>query len=457
MSLKIKLGDLEDTERALIVKKLKFEKKRTNYNKFQTLPTIRPYLIETSQQDEIDYIYLPLYWSQKYFKRFKRPDRNLFPKMKTSFKGKLRPLQVEVQKEAISLLNKKGTAIISLYTGGGKTITSIYLAAKIKLPTLIIVHRLILIKQWKESILKVCPTSTIQVLTAKSELNVNADFYIMNAINVSKKVMGFFWTVGTLIADEVHVMATEKMAQAFYYVQPRYCIGLSATPYRSDGMDSLLHSYFGEKKVFRKLYREHIVFKVKTEFEPSFSLGVNGKLDWNSVIQSQTCSDERNELIVKIVKFFKDRNFLILSKRVNQVNYLHRRLQEEGEDVTSLVGVKKFFNYESRILIATSQKAGVGFDHPKLDTLLIASDLEEYFIQYLGRVFRTEDGIPFIFDLVDNFKVLLNHYYTRRRVYIDHGGKVVNFTLKKVKEHYNVDKEKEQKFNNMFILDQISH
>ena len=64
--------------------------------------------------------------------------------------------------------------------------------------------------------------------------------------------MGFFWTVGTLIADEVHVMATEKMAQAFYYVQPRYCIGLSATPYRSDGMDSLLHSYFGEKKVLMK-------------------------------------------------------------------------------------------------------------------------------------------------------------------------------------------------------------
>ena len=31
----------------------------------------------------------------------------------------------------------------------------------------------------------------------KSKLDVNADFYIMNAINVSKKEMGFFWTVGT--------------------------------------------------------------------------------------------------------------------------------------------------------------------------------------------------------------------------------------------------------------------
>lgn len=451
MSIKIPLKQLSTEDRSLIAKKLKFEKKRTNYNKFHNIPTLRPYLIETSQEDNIDYIYLPFHWSQKYFKDYKRPSRKKYPAIKTSFKGKLRPLQEEVQKEAINLLNKKGSAIISLYTGGGKTITSIYLATKIRLPTLIIVHRLILIKQWKESILKVCPTAIIQVLTAKSELNVNADFYIMNAINVSKKVMGFFWNIGTLIADEVHVMATERLSEAFYYVQPRYCIGLSATPYRSDGMDTLLHAYFGDKKVFRKLHREHIVFKVKTEFEPSFSLGANGKLDWNSVIQSQTSSIERNELIVRIVKFFKDRNFLILSKRVNQVEYLHRRLLEEGEDATSLVGVKKFFNYDSRILIATSQKAGVGFDHPKLDTLLIASDLEEYFIQYLGRVFRTEDGIPFIFDLVDNFKVLLNHYYTRRRVYIDHGGKVVDFKLKKVKEHYKLNSEKEEEFNEMFL------
>ena len=47
--------------------------------------------------------------------------------------------------------------------------------------------------------------------------------------------------------------------------------------------------------------------------------------------------------------------------------------------------MKKYFNYSSRILVATVQKAGVGFDHPKLDTLIVASDLKEYFIA-TGRV-----------------------------------------------------------------------
>ena len=89
---------------------------------------------------------------------------------------------------------------------------------------------------------------------------------------------------------------------------------------------------------------------------------------------------------------------MILRKRVNQVEYLVKRLEEEGESVTSLVGVKKYFDYTSRVLVATVQKAGVGFDHKKLDSLILASDVEEYFIQYLGRVL--ELNIPNLLYLI---------------------------------------------------------
>ena len=68
---------------------------------------------------------------------------------------------------------------------------------------------------------------------------------------------------------------------------------------------------------------------------------MNGKIDWNSLIESQTSELNRNELIVRIVRFFRDRNFLILSKRVNQVVWIVKRLETLGESVTSLVGLKK--------------------------------------------------------------------------------------------------------------------
>ena len=192
--------------------------------------------------------------------------------------------------------------------------------------TLIIVHRLVLINQWKDSIQIVCNDAKIQVLSTKSKFDDECNFFIMNAINVSKKEHGFFDKIGTLIVDEIHVMATDKLSQAFYYITPRYCIGLSATPYRPDGMDELLNVYFSNERIVRKLFRNHYVFRVESKFKPETKTGANGKLDWNSVLESQTGSIERNQIIIDIVTFFKDRNFLILSKRILQVNYLSQKI-----------------------------------------------------------------------------------------------------------------------------------
>ena len=102
--------------------------------------------------------------------------------------------------------------------------------------------------------------------------------------------------------------------------------------------------------------------------------------------------------------------------------------------MTSFKGNRQDYNYESRILVATISKAGVGFDHPKMDALLLASDVEEYFIQYLGRVFRREDVIPIIFDMVDNYPSLKRHYYTRKKAYEKHGGTILKYTRDNVKK-----------------------
>lgn len=380
---------------------------------------IRPYLFFD------DGLHIP--FSYALSKGFRRKDRTLFPSISVPFEGKLRSLQKEVRKEVITLFNKHNCAILSLFCGGGKTITAINLATKIKLKTLVIVSRLVLLKQWKESIEKFCPTAKVQTLYAKSKIDPKADFYLMNAINVPKLGFESYKDIGFLISDEVHTIGTEKLSQSLLFVSPRYILGLSATPTRPDGMDSLLYAFFGEKKIFRKLYREHTVYKVPTGFVPEAKRNGFGKLDWNSVLTSQAECPERNKLIAKIVEHYKDRNFLILCKRVKHAAVLIGLLEDLSIDVTSLVGAKKHFDVSSRVLIATVQKAGVGFDHPRLDGLIIAADLQEYFIQYLGRVFRTQDSVPVIFDLVDKFGVLEAHYRTRRKVYIEHGGKVKKF------------------------------
>lgn len=309
------------------------------------------------------------------------------------------------------------------FTVTHNTCCSIYLSCYIKFKTLIIVNKLVLMKQWEESIIKFCPDAKVQRITPKSKRK-DCDFYIINAINMEKMGKDFFSDIGTVIVDEAHLIMAETLSRSLQYVSPRYLIGLTATPYRPDGLDVLLDMYFGKHKIIRQLWREHTVYKVETGFKPTIEYSKTGKVNWGVVLDSQANNIERNELIIKLLKHFSDRNFLVLVKRVSQGEYLIHRLREEGEDVTSLVGKNQEFEVESRILIGTCQKVGVGFDHPKLDSLLLAADVEEYFVQYLGRVFRTKDNEPMIIDLVDKFGILTKHFNTRRNVYQKHGGTV---------------------------------
>lgn len=312
--------------------------------------------------------------------------------------------------------------LLSDFTVTHNTFCAIYLSRIIGFKTLIIVNKIVLMKQWEESILKFCDNAIVQRLTTKSKYNENSDYYIMNAINVPKKDKDFFSDIGLVIVDEAHLIMAESLSKSLGRIFPRYLIALTATPYRPDGLDILLSLFFGEKKIIRKLHREHTVYKIETGFKPLVKLANNGRVNWGALLDSQANDVDRNNFIVKLVKKYKDRTFLILTKRITQGNFLLERFIEENESVTSLLGSQQDFNNDARILIGTCQKCGVGFDHPKLDTLLLACDLQEYFIQYLGRVFRRKDVKPIIFDIVDNNGILKKHFTSRRIVYKEHGG-----------------------------------
>lgn len=366
-------------------------------------------------------------------KKIKRPVRENFLTLNISFNGILRPEQTEVRKEAIKQLSSTGSVLLSMYCGFGKSSTSMKLACDIGLKTLIIVNKLILIKQWDEGIKTFCQSASVQKLTTKSKKD-DCDFYIINAQNVEKMGKSFFSDIGTVIVDEAHLIMAETLSRCLEWVHPRYLIGLTATPYRMDGLNSLLDMYFGKYKITRALWREHIAYKVSTGFKPTVEQTANGRVNWGVVLDSQANSQERNELIIKLLKYYSKRNFLVLTKRVSQGEYLLKRLEEEGEDVTSLLGSNQEYKVSSRILVGTSSKIGVGFDHPKLDALLLAGDVEQYFVQYLGRVFRTKDVKPIIVDLVDDYSLLTKHFNTRRKIYQDHGGEVKNFDINLLKE-----------------------
>ena len=307
------------------------------------------------------------------------------------------------------------------FTVTHNTALAINIASTIKLKTLIIVNKLVLINQWAESIEFFCEEATYQKVKTKSKKE-DCDFYIINAQNVEKMGREYFEDVGLVVVDEAHNIMAETLSRSLHHITPRYLLGLSATPYRPDELNVLIDYYFGTEKVIRELNREHHVYKIETGIKYKIEKTIDGRLNWGNLLDQQSEHAGRNAKIVEIVVKERERNFLILVKRVKQGELLMSMLQEVGEDVTSLLGSNQEFDRESRILIGTCQKVGVGFDHKKMDALILAADIEEYFIQYLGRVFRTKEKIPIIFDLVDNQGTLKKHFSTRENVYKKHGG-----------------------------------
>ena len=207
MSIKINSIDLSNEQIAEINSDLLLKIENSKYNKFGPQKTVQAYALEN------EIAYLPFsYAIQKI--GLKRPERSSFPPMITKFVGALRDEQEAVKKEAIQLLSKKGSVIISLGTGMGKTITSINIAVDIKLKTLILVNKIVLINQWEEAIKKVCPFANIQKLTGKTdELDSECDFFIMNASNVSKKNREFYKDISLVICDD-HRLPIERKAEA---------------------------------------------------------------------------------------------------------------------------------------------------------------------------------------------------------------------------------------------------
>jgi superfamily II DNA or RNA helicase len=366
------------------------------------------------------FIYIPYsYMRQKYVDKLNKIS---YKKANIVFSATLRQVQEEIKPKIFDMLNDKGCCVISMGCGLGKTILSIYIASVLKLKTIILLfNKLMLVDQWTESIKKVTK-SNVQFLKPGCTIDMDNDFFIVNAQNVPK--FGRLQQFGLCICDECHLAITPVGLVALQHIVPKYLVGLSATPFRLDGMNDFLKAYFGEP-ITKTYTRNHKVYFVDTGIKLDYKYTFDGKIDWNSVLNTQALNVDRNLVIVKLVRKFSQRNFLILTRRVEQAHYLVNTLKAKGENVDILTGAKRKYDINARILVATSAKCSIGFDHPTMDTLVLAGDAEAYFEQFLGRIIARAPVEPWVFDFVDASPgVLKKHFSTRKKVYLRFGGEI---------------------------------
>ena len=146
------------------------------------------------------------------------------------------------QKKAIKEWIKEKRGVVSLPTGSGKTIMSVMLIEKIGRPTLIHVPTIDLMRQWKDVLSEYFRLpigllgggiNDIQIITVAT--------YDSALIHVEDKGNRF----GFLVFDECHHLPSEQLKYTALSSLAPFRLGLSATPERHDGKESLLYDLCG--------------------------------------------------------------------------------------------------------------------------------------------------------------------------------------------------------------------
>ena len=216
----------------------------------------------------------------------------------------LRDYQQEAT-ENLQKMREDGKTIALLYnaTGVEKTITAATDAKAVGGRTLFLVNALKLASQAKETFAKVWPEATLgEYIGSQKDMTQTVIFATVQSI--SKDLEKFSPTdFDYLIVDECHHAAANTYQKIFTYFHPKFILGLTATPERSDGEDMLeLFQNVAHKMDLKTAVERGVLvpircIRVKTNIDLT-DVRING-IKYNSQdLESKLFIPERNQLIV---------------------------------------------------------------------------------------------------------------------------------------------------------------
>lgn len=363
--------------------------------------------------------------------------RRTLPGVDFSFSGQLKPFQ----QVAVDEMLAKDFGTLSSATGSGKTVMALCIIARRKQPALIVVHTKDLASQWVERIEAFLGIAIEEIGMIGGGKNIVGEKITVALVqSLYKCAEEVAPQIGFLIVDECHRCPSRTFTQAVTSFDTRYMLGLSATPWRRDKLSKLIFWHLGD--VHHEVDKNHLIetgavlpAKVivrKTTFRTRHD-PIN---EYSKMLSELTTDTERNILITSDVaqEVINGPGIcLVLSDRKahceNLQALLRYRHKIESELLTGDLPInqrqeviEKLNEKQVKVLIATGQLIGEGFDCKELSTLFLATPISfsGRVLQYLGRVLRPAPGkeLARVFDYVDvHVDVLKKAANSRQRVY----------------------------------------
>jgi superfamily II DNA or RNA helicase len=360
-------------------------------------------------------------------------------KLKAEFAGELTAPQLE----AVKQIQKSDIGILMAPPGAGKTVMACALIAERKVSTLVLVHRQPLMEQWRERISTFLgiPSKEIGNLSGtKKKITGKLDLAMLQSLKNVEDLTEIAQSYSQIIIDECHHIPATSFEDILKQLPARYVVGLTATPYRKDGLEKILFQQCGPIRhefedsgslTLEKAVKIHETgFRVPTE--------TSDRPAYHELIHHLTSDVSRNKLIARhaIESINSNRFPLLISDRKEHLDVLALIINETAAltdleivrldgDLTSkqrkqaIERLHSIRNEGRKVLLMSSASLiGEGFDLPSLDTMILATPLsfEGRMIQYAGRIHRSVEGKTDvqIIDYVDFSNAMLVKMYRNR-------------------------------------------
>ncbi len=358
------------------------------------------------------------------------------------------------QEMAVSAMLQHDTGVLCAPMAFGKTVSAAAMIARRGVSTLVLVHRTELLKQWEERLRTFLGVGRGVVGTiggGKAKPSGKIDIAVMQSLSRQGEVSPLVEEYGQVIVDECHHIGAVSFEAILKRAKARYVLGLTATPIRRDGQQPIIFMQCGP-----------IRYSAGSPPGAPHNLEVTPRsrftridLPTDAGIQDlfrQMAHDQaRTDAIAAEVRdaFEQGRKVLVLTERTEHLNaikaaldtrvpslfVLHGRMSKK-QRAAVIAALEMLPRDAPRILLATGKLVGEGFDHPPLDTLVLAMPVswKGTLQQYAGRLHREHAGKADvrIIDFVDTgHPILLRMWEKRQNGYRAMGYRIATGELAK--------------------------
>ncbi len=356
--------------------------------------------------------------------------------LEVRFAGMLRP----DQDAAVAAMLAHDTGILCAPTAFGKTVAAAALIARRGVNTLVLVHRTELLKQWQERLQAFLATdelgkSAIGTIGAgKAKPTGRIDIAVMQSLHRQGETSEQVEDYGHVIADECHHLSAVSFEAILKRAKAKYVLGLTATPIRRDGRQPIIFMQCGPTRhvaarprgapqtleVIPRYLSAHITLAGDAGIQEVFRT-LAGDAGRTAAIAEEVASayaQGHKVLVLTERTEHLDAMVTALAGRVPTLFTLHGRMSKKQR--AALIGELDALRPDApRVLLSTGKLVGEGFDHPPLDTLVLAMPIswKGTLQQYAGRLHREHANKTrvHIIDFVDAGHPALLRMWDRRQ------------------------------------------